>query len=104
MLNIHRLIRHTALAGLCCFVVAAHAQDNKGPQAGDPARWYAEDATAQAQMKTLRKEIGAALQEAQAECKRAPSSERGACLKEARDTYQRDMAQAQHLRAAAHPQ
>ncbi|MGI4842574.1 MAG: hypothetical protein ACRYF7_04595 [Janthinobacterium lividum] len=61
---------------------------------GDPARWYREDATSQARMRTLQKEIGAALQEARNACKKAPAAERNACMQEARATYQRDMAQA----------
>lgn len=61
---------------------------------GDPARWYREDATSQARLRTLQKEIGAALQEAQNACKKMPAAERNACMQEARATYQRDMAQA----------
>ncbi|HAT33694.1 MAG TPA: hypothetical protein DCW29_23485 [Janthinobacterium sp.] len=92
---------HAALAGLCFMTMAAgHAQDTRG---GDPARWYVEDATPQEQMRTLRKEIGAALQEAQADCRRGPARERSACMKEARSIYEQDMANAQQQRAAAHP-
>lgn len=61
---------------------------------GDPARWYREDTTSQARMRTLQKEIGAALQEARNACKKAPAAERKACMQEARAIYQRDMAQA----------
>ncbi|MBQ5941704.1 MULTISPECIES: hypothetical protein [unclassified Massilia] len=61
---------------------------------GDPARWYRDDPTRQAKMKTLQKEIGAALQEAQNACKKRPAAERSACMKEARATWQQDMAQA----------
>ena len=61
---------------------------------GDPARWYRDDPSRQARMKTLQKEIGAALQEAQNACKKRPSFERSACMKEARATWQQDMAQA----------
>jgi hypothetical protein len=61
---------------------------------GDPARWYREDATSQARMRTLQKEIGAALQEARNACKKAPAAERNGCMQEARAIYQRDMAQA----------
>jgi hypothetical protein len=73
--------------------VAAKQQAREIAQ-GDPARWYREDATRQAQLKTLHKEIGAALQEAKNACKKAPAAERNACLQEARATYQKDMAQA----------
>ncbi|MCA1856596.1 hypothetical protein LE190_11780 [Massilia oculi] len=61
---------------------------------GDPARWYREDKTRQERLRTLHKEIGAALQEARNACKKVPATERKACLQEARATYQRDMAQA----------
>ena len=99
---------HTLRAGalaVICYVALATAQAQSGvPQAGDPARWYVEDSTAQAQLRTLLKEIGAAFQEAQAECRRLPAADRGACMKEARSIYQQDMANAQQQRAAAHPQ
>jgi len=61
---------------------------------GDPARWYREDASRQARLRTLHKEIGAALQEAKNACRKLAAAERNACLQEARATYQRDMAQA----------
>lgn len=75
-----------------------------GPQAGDPSRWYVDDATQADQLRTLRKEIGAALGEAQKECRTRPQSERTACLKDAQEVYRRDMAGVQRQRAAAHPQ
>ncbi|MES2740267.1 MAG: hypothetical protein V4754_04875 [Pseudomonadota bacterium] len=68
-----------------------------GPQSGDPARWYVADTTKSAQLRTKRKEIGAALQEAQADCKRVAAAERATCLKQARATHDDDM------RAAAAP-
>ena len=61
---------------------------------GDPSRWYREDATSQARLRTLQKEMGAALQEAKNACKKMPAAERNACLQEARTNYQRDMAAA----------
>ncbi len=99
-----RMMGRLALAAACYFTLAAGQAQGVPAQGGDPARWYVEDATAQQQLRTLRKEIGAALQEALADCKRQPASERGACMKEARATYQQDMANAQQQRAAAHPQ
>ena len=80
--------------------VAANKQAREIAQ-GDPARWYREDATSQAKLRTLHKEIGAALQEAKNACKRLPAAERSACLKQAQAVYQRDMAQARE--AAAGP-
>jgi hypothetical protein len=64
---------------------------------GDPPRWYHEDRTLQARLRTLHKEIGAGLQEAQGACRSQPAAERGACLREARAAYQRDMAGARAL-------
>ncbi|WP_020652710.1 hypothetical protein [Massilia niastensis] len=61
---------------------------------GDPARWYRDDSTRQARLQTLQKEIGAALKEAQAACKKRREPTRSACLQEARATWRQDMAQA----------
>ncbi|SFB92972.1 hypothetical protein [Massilia yuzhufengensis] len=108
-------ISSTVMRGACAFLLGstllAHAQTNSDavvdPVAakqqareiaqGDPSRWYREDATPQAKLKTLHKEIGAALQEARNACKRAPAAERNACLSEARAVYTRDMAQAKAM-------
>lgn len=62
---------------------------------GDPARWFREDPSAAAALRRLHKEIGAALQEAQGECRKMPASERSACMSEAQATYKKDMAGAQ---------
>jgi hypothetical protein len=59
---------------------------------GDPQRWYREDATPSARLRTIQKEIAAGLQEAQGNCKRQPTAERAACMKAARATYQAEMA------------
>lgn len=59
---------------------------------GAPARWSQEDVTMAARLKTMRKEIAAALQESQGACRNGPREERAACLKQARDTYNQDMA------------
>ena len=56
---------------------------------GDPARWYRDDPAEQ----TLRKELGAALQEAQNACRKVPTAERKSCAAEARATWQRETAQ-----------
>lgn len=61
---------------------------------GDPARWSQEDATPEARLRTLRKEAGAALQEAKGACRALPASERSACNKEAQANYQKDMSSA----------
>jgi hypothetical protein len=86
---------------VACAALSAQAQDNTPPQnvqlqqqeiaKGDPARWYKEDATSAEQSRTLRKEIGAALAESTNACKKGPASERDACIREARETYKRDM-------------
>ncbi|RFP15869.1 MULTISPECIES: hypothetical protein [unclassified Duganella] len=70
---------------------------------GDPPRWYQDDASPAEQLRTLRKEIGAALAEANLACKQGPAAERSACMKEARATYQHDMANAAQIRAENHP-
>jgi hypothetical protein len=72
-------------------VVRAQARDIAE---GDPARWYRVDDTPEARLRTLRKEIGAALNEASNACKKGPTSERTACMQQARSIYKRDMAQA----------
>lgn len=58
---------------------------------GDPARWQQNDPTRQARLKTLQKEIGAAYAEAKNACRESTATERAACLKEARATYEQDM-------------
>ncbi|NVE01656.1 hypothetical protein [Massilia sp. BJB1822] len=69
---------------------------------GDPARWYKEDRGSKAQLATLRKEIGAALNEALADCRQQPAAERRDCLTAARQTYRDDMANLVQLNADAH--
>ena len=58
---------------------------------GDPSRWYSNDPTRQARLHTLQKEIAAAYQEAKNACREGAAAGRGACLKEARATYEQDM-------------
>lgn len=93
-------------AGLCGVAGTAPAQTT--PQAveqhqqkelarGEPARWLKGDGTTQAQIATKRKEIGAALNEALSACKQAAGSEHNACVRQARDTYARDMANIDEL-------
>jgi hypothetical protein len=67
----------------------AHAQ--AAAPAVDPPRWYQEDLTPAGRLATLKKEAGAALQEAKAECQRA-ATQRAECLRQARAAYARDMA------------
>jgi hypothetical protein len=61
---------------------------------GDPSRWYRNDPTRQARMRTLQKEIGAALNEARNGCRQGATAERGACMQEAQATWKQDMAAA----------
>ncbi|MBA5636037.1 hypothetical protein H3H37_03105 [Duganella sp. LX20W] len=77
---------------------AVAQQQKKEIAHGDPGRWYSHDSTAADQLRTVRKEIAAALQEATLACKRQPASERNACMKEARSTYQHDMVNAKAIR------
>lgn len=104
----HPFLPAALAVGVLLFtMVAAHAQTPSGDanvdpatatkQAreiakGDPARWYNEDMGMQARLKTLQKEIGAAQHEALFACQKGPAAERPACVKEARATYQKDMA------------
>jgi hypothetical protein len=100
----HRLVSGVMMA---CVAWAAHAQDTTPPNnaqlqrqeiaKGDPARWSSSDQSSAEQTRTLRKEIGAALAEARQSCKQEPASERSACLKQAQDTYQADMAKVPQL-------
>lgn len=69
--------------------------------AGDPQRWYREDTTPAARLKTMQKEMAAGLQEAKGNCRRQPTSERAACLKQAQAIYQQDMAAARAKSMAA---
>jgi guanyl-specific ribonuclease Sa len=77
---------------------AVAQQQKKEIAHGDPGRWYSHDSTAADQLRTVRKEIAAALQEATLACKHQPAAERGACMKEARSTYQHDMVNAKAIR------
>jgi hypothetical protein len=60
-------------------------------QAGDPARWHQDDASRQAALKTLQKEIGAAYDEARRGCGKGPAAQRSSCLQTARQTWQDDL-------------
>ena len=70
---------------------AAARQQSQEIANGDPARWYRDDD----QQKTLRKELGAALQEAQNGCRQKPANQRKACLQQAHATWQRETSQLQ---------
>lgn len=59
---------------------------------GDPQRWFAEDASAAARLKTIHKEIAAGLQESLGACKGLPVAERGACARDARAIHRQEMA------------
>ena len=105
LIRILRGVGACALAGAAFSASAQQPQQQAGSDAtvtpiaarqqaqeiakGDPARWYRPDPEQQ----TLRKELGAALQEAQNACRKAPAAERKSCLDEARATWQRETAQ-----------
>ncbi|MBV8125275.1 MAG: hypothetical protein JO370_14515 [Paucibacter sp.] len=93
----------------CTLSAAALAQEAVTPPAtatlqkkeiahGDPHRWYVADNTAASQMRNLRKEINAALQEQLTACKRHPSDERASCERDAHLTYQQDMGRLKEIR------
>jgi hypothetical protein len=85
-------------------VPAATAQKQARELAqGDPARWFRENPSMAARLRNLQKEIGAALQEAQVACKKLAASERAGCMKDARATYQQDMAGARAQVMAEQP-
>jgi hypothetical protein len=63
-------------------------------QTGDLARWYQEDTTPRTRLQTLKKEAGAAYQEALADCKKAERAARVACMREARTMFEQDLADA----------
>jgi hypothetical protein len=100
---------------MACAAFASQAQSHTTPPEnrelqhaeiakGDPARWSQEDATPEAKARTLRKEIGAALAEAQIACKKGPAAERKGCEQEARATYKRDIDKIPQLLAENRPQ
>jgi hypothetical protein len=111
-MNLPHLSTLRTVAAACAalaFAGAAHAQvtpestDSNVPPAtaqkqareiaqGDPARWFREDATAAQRLRTLQKEIAAGLQEAEGACRKMAAGERAGCMKEARATYQQEMA------------
>jgi hypothetical protein len=112
MIHFHRTVVGVMMA---CAAMLAQAQSKTTPPEniqlqkqeiakGDPARWYQDDATTTEQMRTLRKEIGAALAEATVACKKGAASERAACMQDARSTYKQDMANAAQIRAEHHQQ
>ena len=89
------ILRGVALACALC------AAGTPAMAAKDPARWTQGDSTKTQRMATLKKEINAAYAEQQTACKRKSSGKRDACLKQARQIYQRDMANAPRLLAQA---
>jgi hypothetical protein len=80
----------------CSAALAQHPVE-LSPIDKDPARWYVEDSTAKAQSKTAQKEATAAYQEALADCRKMRGAEAKACMKEARDNYRNDTAEAKKL-------
>ena len=87
-------------AALCAAAVPALAQ-NSARKAGDPSRWYQGARTEQQRLGVLKKEIHAAYAQQQAECRRQAAGSRASCLKEARQVYRNDMANASRLVAEA---
>ena len=103
--------------GMLAVVMTAHAQvpvstDANVPPAaarqqaaeiarGGPSRWDREDTTAAERLRTIRKETAAALNENLGVCRSLPGAERPACVKEARATYQLEMAGARARAAGA---
>jgi hypothetical protein len=82
----------TLAAALCAASVPALAQ---------PSQWTKGDKTAQQRTAILKKEISAAYAEQQTVCKRQAAAQRSSCIKSARMTYQRDLANVPRLVANA---
>ncbi len=80
------------IAASCSAALVAHAAPAMTEP--DPARWYIEDTTPQQKFQTLKKEAGAALREARANCRGLQSTDKAACNKEANANFQSDMANA----------
>lgn len=78
----------------------AHKQASE-IRSGDPVRWRKDDGGSEAALKTVRKEVGAAYDEAKRACASGPAAERPACLQAARQTWQTDMKNAPAQVAAA---
>jgi len=92
------------LAGAAQAQVADGGDDNVAPalarhQAaelakGDPARWFQEDTTPEAKLRTGTKEAAAALRENLADCKKLAARDRRDCTVQAHQTYRQEMAHA----------
>jgi hypothetical protein len=100
------LIGAALAAGLCSAYAQTTPPEVARHQAqelrhGDPARWYKPDRGAKAELATLRKENQAALAEALQGCKQAGAGARSDCVREARATYNADMANIREQRLAA---
>jgi hypothetical protein len=92
---------YSAVASAQVTPPATARQQQQEIRRGDPPRWYQEDRTERAQLATLRKDISAALQEALQACKQAHAGPTSDCVREARATYQEDMANLRELHLAA---
>jgi hypothetical protein len=76
-------------------VAPAVAQKQKQEiRQGDPSRWYQQPGTQDGRLRNLQKEIGAAWAEAKKACTEQPKVQQSGCLKDARSTYDQDMANA----------
>jgi hypothetical protein len=76
------------LASGVLFGVAGYSQSLGQP---DPARWAQEDTSPEARFQTAKKEAGAALQEALAECRKLAPAEQTDCMAQARGLYQTEL-------------
>jgi hypothetical protein len=107
-----RPIDMTRIGALACALAASAAlvaQERQGDSAvapavaqqqkqeirqGDPSRWYQQPGTQDGRLRNLQKEIGAAWAEAKKACAEQPKDQRASCLKDARATYEQDLANA----------
>jgi hypothetical protein len=95
------ILRGAWIACALCVASVPALAGNHPKAAKDPARWTTGDTTKAQRMATLKKEINAAYAEQQTACKHKSPGSRAACLKQARQIYQHDMAHAPQLLAQA---
>lgn len=111
------LKRALPACGMFAVVMTAHSQvqvssDANVPPAaarqqaaeiarGGPSRWDQADNTPAERLRTIRKETAAALNENLGVCRSQPAAQRSACVKEARATYQLEMAGAKSRAASS---
>jgi len=89
-----KFFRTSALCVLCSLpAFGVFAADSEK----DPADWYKADTTAKAQYETAKREAAGAYKEAPNACKSLQGAEKKTCVKEAKDTYSEELADAKRI-------